>query len=325
MIIRAAPPSPRSCPLVLEELEAAGIKERQVAVLTAQGTHREMTEPELKEKLGPYFGRLPVHQHRWLDAASLHRFGTLTDGTPVTANKLLAEHDLILGIVSIVPHRVKGFSGSAKIAFPGVAGPEMQSKTQWEGAKRMSETVMGVPDDLMRHQMEEAARIVGLRYVVNIVSDAKKNVAGCFVGDPVASHREGCRLSRDVFGAWLPEKADIVLVDPHPADYDFWQSAKGYYSGTMAVKKGGSLILVAPNPEGVAKNHPNVLGIGYRPFEEIRAMIESGQVDDVVGASILADNCQIIGAHDCIMVSPGVTIEEKRRRTSATRRRCRTR
>jgi hypothetical protein len=35
--------------------------------------------------------------------------------------------------------------------------------------------------------------------------------------------------------------------------------------GTMAVKPGGSLILVAPNPEGVADNHPNLLEIGYRP------------------------------------------------------------
>lgn len=189
----------------------------------------------------------------------------------------------------------------------------MQEKVQWEAARRMSETVMGVPENPMRHQMEEAARLVGLRYVVNIVSDANKNVTGCFVGDPVAAHREGCRLSREINAVVLPERADIVLVDSHPADYDFWQSAKGYYSGTMAVKEGGSLILVAPNPEGVARNHPNVLAIGYRPYEEIRALVESGQVEDVVGASVLADNCQIIESHDCLMVSPGVTIEEKRR------------
>ena len=245
-------PIPRVLPHVLEELEAAGVKDRQITLLTAQGTHREMTKAELREKLGPFFGRFPVHQHRWLDQSSLHRFGTLADGTPVTANKLLAEHDLVLGIVSIAPHRIKGFSGGAKIAFPGVAGPEVQSKTQWEGARRMSETVMGIPENPMRHQMEEAAQLVGLRYVVNIVSDAKKNLTGCFVGDPVAVHREGCRLSRAINAVVLPERADIVLVDSHPADYDFWQSAKGYYSGTMAVKRGGSLILVAPNPEGVA-------------------------------------------------------------------------
>jgi nickel-dependent lactate racemase len=194
-------PVPKVLPHVLEELEAAGVKDQRISPPTAQGTHREMTEPEVMEKLGPYFGRFPVHQHRWLDESSLHRFGTLSDGTPVTANKLLAEHTLVLGIVPIVPHRVKGFSGGSKVAFPGVSGPEMQSKTQWEGAQRMSETIMGVPDNPMRLQSAQ----------------------------------------------------------------------------------------------------------------EIRLMVESGQVDDVVGASILADNCQIIESHDCIMVSPGVTIEEKRR------------
>ena len=121
-------PVPKVLPFVLEELDAAGVKDHRVAILTAQGTHRQMAESELKEKLGPFFGHFPVHQHRWLDPSGRHRFGTLADGTPVTANRLLAEHDFVLGIVSIVPHRIKGFSGGAKIAFPGVSRPEMQSK-----------------------------------------------------------------------------------------------------------------------------------------------------------------------------------------------------
>jgi lactate racemase len=37
-------PVPKILPHVLEELEAAGVKDRQVTLLTAQGTHREMTE-----------------------------------------------------------------------------------------------------------------------------------------------------------------------------------------------------------------------------------------------------------------------------------------
>lgn len=306
-------PVPKILPHVVEELIAAGVDEKKITLLTAQGSHRRMTDDELKKKLGPFFGRLDTHQHDWHDSARLHRFGTLADGTPVTANKLLAENDLVMGIVSIAPHRIKGFSGGSKIAFPGASGPEMQSKVQWEGAQRMSETVMGVAENPMRLQMEEAAKIAGLRYVVNVVSDPKKNIVGCFVGDPVASHREGCLLSRKVFSAPMPSRAPIVLIDSHPADYDFWQSAKGYYAGVMAVEKGGTLILVAPNPEGVAHNHPNVLKIGYRPYKELKAMVDSGQVDDIVGAAVLADNCQILESHDCIMVSPGISIDEKKR------------
>src|SRR5207249_9660034 len=126
------------------------------------------------------------------------------------------------------------------------------------------ETVMGVAENPMRERMEEAARLVGLRYIINLVSDFDKRIVGCFVGDPVLAHREGCKLSYSINAVTLPRRADIVLIDSHPADIDFWQSAKGVYSGTMAVRQGGTLIVITPNPEGVADNHPNLLQLGYR-------------------------------------------------------------
>lgn len=306
-------PIPRLLPYVLDELHAAGVRDEAITLLTAQGTHREMTEDELKRKLGRFYGRFALQQHRWLDESSLHGFGHTSDGTRVTANKLLAASDYVLGLGSIVPHRVKGFSGGAKIAFPGVAGREMQERNQWEASFRMSETVMGVAENPMRLRMEEAARLAGLRYIVNLVSDREKKIAGCFTGDVVEAHRAGCRLSRELNAVRLPARADIVLIESHPADRDFWQSAKGLYSGTMAVKDGGTLVVVAPNPEGVAPNHPNVLEIGYRPQADVVRMVEAGEVEDIVGAAILADVAQIIERADCIMVSPGVTREETER------------
>jgi nickel-dependent lactate racemase len=173
--------------------------------------------------------------------------------------------------------------------------------------------VMGVAENPMRLRMEEAARIVGLNYIANLVSDYEGKIVGCFVGDLVEAHRAGCQLSREINAVTLPRRADIVLIDSHPADRDFWQSAKGFYSGTMAVRDGGTLIVVAPNPEGVADNHPNVLEIGYRPHAEIVRMVEACEVEDVVGAAVLADVAQIVDRADCVMVSPGVTREETER------------
>ncbi|PYS90267.1 MAG: nickel-dependent lactate racemase [Acidobacteria bacterium] len=306
-------PVPRLLKRVAGELWAAGVLDKQIALLTAQGTHREMREAELQQKLGDFYGRFEVHQHHWLDESNLREFGHTKDGTRVTAHRLLAEANFVIGLGSIVPHRVKGFSGGAKIAFPGVAGREMQGRNQWEASLRMSETVMGVADNPMRLRMEEAARIVGLIYIANLVSDYEGKIVGCFVGDPVEAHRAGCKLSREINAVTMPRRADIVLIDSYPADRDFWQSAKGFYSGTMAVRDGGSLIVVAPNPEGVADNHPNVLEIGYRPHAEIVRMVEAGEVEDVVGAAILADVAQIVDRADCVMVSPGVTREETER------------
>jgi nickel-dependent lactate racemase len=108
----------------------------------------------------------------------------------------------------------------------------------------------------------------------------------------------------------MPTRCDILIIDSHPADRDFWQSAKGPYAGTMAVKDGGTMICVAPNPEGVASNHENVLKIGYRPHAELVAMVQQGKVDDLVGVAILADVSQIVDKTTCIMVSPGVNPED---------------
>jgi nickel-dependent lactate racemase len=306
-------PVARILPHVIEELHAAGISDDHIEFLQAPGTHRPMKPEEIRTKLGDFTGRYRVHEHHYLDQSSLHHFGHTRDGTPVTANKLLTQVDFVLGIGSIVPHRVKGLSGGAKIAFPGVAGREMMDRNQWEASMHMSETVMGIPENPMRLRMEEAASMAGLRYIANVVYDVRQHIVGCFTGDIVKAHREGSKCSREVYAAHLPTRADIVIVDSHSADRDFWQSAKGPYAATMAVKDGGSMILVSPNPEGVASNHKNLLEIGYKPHAEIVQMVQHGKVDDLVGVAILADVCQIVDKTDCIMVSPGVTQEQAER------------
>lgn len=297
----------------MAELHAGGVQDAQIEFLQAPGTHRPMKPDELRRKLGDLYGRYKVHEHHYQDESSLHDFGTTRDGTRVTANRLVKEFDFVVGIGAILPHRVKGLSGGAKIMFPGVAGKEMMERNQWEASMHMSETVMGIPENSMRLRMEEAARMAGLKYIVNVVYDITRKIVGCFCGDIVAAHRAGCVRSREVYAAHLPTRADILIVDSHSADRDFWQSAKGPYAGTMAVKDGGSMICVAPNPEGVAKNHENLLHIGYKPHAQIVRMVQQGQVDDVVGVAILADVCQIIDKTDCIMVSPGVKPHEAER------------
>jgi nickel-dependent lactate racemase len=298
---------------VVGELAAAAVPDEHITILTAQGTHRAMTDVELRRKLGEFAMRFRVAQHDWLDQSRLHDFGRTSDGTRVTANRLLADADFVLGIGSIAPHRIKGFSGGAKIAFPGVAGREMQERNQRDAALRRSEDVMGVADNPMRHRIEEAARLAGLRYIVNCVADGAGLIAALVVGDVVLAHRAGSRLSAELNSVTLPHRADIVVTDSHPADRDVWQSAKGVYSGTMAVRDGGTLILVSPNHEGVADSHPIMLDLGYRPAAELVRMIDEGMVDDIVGVAVLADIAQVMDRVECILVSPGVRRDDKER------------
>ncbi|HEY1684677.1 MAG TPA: nickel-dependent lactate racemase [Tepidisphaeraceae bacterium] len=306
-------PTDRILPHVFAELHAAGVKDSHIEFIQGVGTHRPMKPEELQKKFGPFNGKYKVHEHHYLDYKSLHEFGATRDGTRVTANKLILDFDFVMGIGSILPHRVKGMSGGAKIMFPGICGKEMMERNQWEASMHMSETVMGVPENPMRLRMEEAARLAGLKYIVNIVYDTNLKIVGCFTGDIVEAHRAGSLKAREVYAAHMPTRADILIIDSHPADRDFWQSAKGPYAGTMAVKDNGSMICIAPNPEGVATNHKNVLEIGYRHHAELVEMVQQGKVDDLVGAAILADVCQIVDKTDCIMVSPGINEKDSQK------------
>ena len=65
-----------------------------------------MKPDELKKKFGPLNGKYKVHAHHYKDKSSLHDFGKTRDGTPVTANKLVTQFDFVLGVGSIIPHRV---------------------------------------------------------------------------------------------------------------------------------------------------------------------------------------------------------------------------
>jgi nickel-dependent lactate racemase len=308
-------PTDRVLPHLIGELHAAGVPDRNIDFIEAVGTHRPMKPEEIRKKLGRYDGKYQVHEHHYLDRGSLVDLGKTRDGTEITVNKLVRERDFVLGLGSIVPHRVKGLSGGAKIMFPGISGPELMERNQWEASMLMSETVMGVPENSMRLRMEEAARIAGLGYIVNVVHDAspQHRIVGCFTGDMVKAHREGCLCARAVFAAHMPTRCDVLIIDSHPADRDFWQSAKGPYAGTMAFKDGGSLILVSPNPEGVASNHKNLLEIGYRPQGEIVQMVQEGKGEDLVGLAILSDVCRIVDKTDCIMVSPGITPQDAKK------------
>lgn len=308
-----ATPTARILPHVLAELHAGGVADSKISFLQAPGTHRPMKEDELRKKLGTAYGKYTVHEHHWLDERSLHEFGHTRDGTRVTANKLIAKAAFVLGIGSVVPHRVKGLSGGAKIMFPGASGREMMDRNQWEASMHMSETVMGTAENPMRLRMEEAARIAGLDYIVNVVYDTKHKVVGCYCGDFVAAHRAAAARAIEVYGVHLPERADIVVIDSFSQDRDFWQSAKGVYAGTMAVKNGGSLILISPNPEGVASNHPVVMKLGYKPSSELVAMVQRGEVDDLVGVAILHDVSRIVDMADCIMASPGVKRDDAKK------------
>ena len=295
-------------PLLLEELAAGGVETDDTAVLIALGTHRFMTDEEVEPKVGrDLLGKIKIFQHDAHDVENLANLGTTEHGTEVWINRMLLEHDHVIALGHITPHRVSGFSGGAKMVQPGVSGVITTGQTHWVSALYDGVDIIGTIDNPVRREMNAVAKKAGLDFIVNVVLDRDERIYRCVCGDPEQAHRAGCEASREIFGVPFPELADIVVTDTFPADSELWQAAKGIYAGDLPLKKGGVLVTVTPCPEGVAQGHPDLNDLGYRPFEEVKAMVARGEIPDLtLAAHIVHVGRIIVDKGRGIMVCPSI-------------------
>jgi len=295
-------------PAILKELKAAGVENENASILVALGTHREMTQEEKEKKFGRTICEaLPIHMHHWDREDELCDMGTTEGGTKVLLNKRVMDADLVIGVGQIVPHRVAGYSGGCKIIQPGVCGAVTTGQTHWLSAKFTGEEIMGKIDNPVREEMNRVGLRANLKFIVNAVMDLSDEIVDAVCGDPIAAFQKGARLSSEIFGVEVPEKADIVLTDSYPADLEMWQASKGIYAADLAVKEGGVIVMISPCYEGVCAEHPDILRYGYLPYDAVQKLVDSSEIKDLALAAHLIHVGRVIKEKATgILVSPGI-------------------
>ncbi|MDR2946941.1 MAG: nickel-dependent lactate racemase, partial [Candidatus Adiutrix sp.] len=216
-------PVSRLLPPLVRRLNAAGVPDDKITVLMALGTHRYMTEEEMRQKVGPeMFGRLKVVNHLWRDPARLVGLGRTSAGTPLQVNRLLLDHEIVIGLGAIVPHHIPGFSGGAKIIQPGVCGPLTTAETHLLSCRGGGDSFLGQLDNPVRRDLDEMAARVGLTAIFNVVLTPEGAPAGVFFGHYQEAFRRGAALARDIYGVKYTVRPDIVVSNSYPCDLDFW-------------------------------------------------------------------------------------------------------
>jgi len=305
-------PAYKILPTLLNKLNAVGIKDDDIKIIMALGTHRPMTRDEIVRKVGEDVAeRVEITNHNWKDEDMLVHLGKTKSGTPVTVNKEVVEADITIGIGYIVPHRVAGYTGGAKIIQPGVCGGDTTGLTHWLSAKFTGEEILGVAENPVRHEMEEVARRVGLDFIVNAILNARGEIVRIFAGDFVKAHRRGAEEAKKIYGVSIPSKARIVLCDSHPYDVDMWQAAKGIYASELAIQDGGIVVFFAPCWEGVAPEHPEVSRFGYRSYRDVEELVRSGEITDLAAAAHLVHVGRVSAEKaEVILYSDGISKSE---------------
>jgi nickel-dependent lactate racemase len=297
-------------PILLDECNAAGIPDAAIRVIIALGTHRPMTDDEIRDKFGAEtLRRVPVVNHPYKDPAALVDLGTTKNGGRIRINRAVVEADFKMGIGSIVPHHIPGYAGGAKIIQPGVSGEETTAYTHLLSV-RAPRSYLGVLENPVREELDAMARKVGMNTILNTVLNRHGEVVQAFFGDVVEAFRAGVARSREVYDVPIPEEADIVLSSSHPCDIEFWQAHKTLYPSDLAVKAGGIVIVATPCYEGVAQTHCNMLDMTPYGSRRLREMVSAKELSDEVGAALAIAWAQVREREEVWIVSDGICPEE---------------
>jgi nickel-dependent lactate racemase len=233
--------------LVIDELRQAGIADENITFLFANGAHKDMEEYNYKDKLGPRFKNFRIINHDC--EGELTNLGTTKLGSPILINPLALEADLKITIGTIEPHYGHGFSGGAKILFPGCTGLEWIFNNH-----SLKRGEFGEVDNQWRNDTEESAGKVGIDFLVNAVLNYKREIIGLYCGDWIKAHREGVSLSLKASVAELPYKADFCIAGSSPFDLNFLQTLKALTQTRTVIKEDGKYIMLTSCRQGLG-NH----------------------------------------------------------------------
>jgi len=292
-------------PVLLEELNAAGVPDEEIELIIASGTRRPMKPEEIEEKFGAeVLSRIPVLNHDCLDGDNLVDYGLTQRGTRIWINRRVIEAHVRIGVGNIVPHHPTGWGGGAKILLPGVAGQETTAQMHLLGSR---EPHLGTVVTPCRQEMEEFAAKVGLHFIINTILNREGEVVKVIAGDMIEAHRAGVREAEKVWGAEFSRKADLTISSTYPIDFDLFQADKGIFSAELATAPGGEIVLVSPCYESISPAHAELVEFGNLRDEELWARLEGGKITDpLVAAEALCFN-HIKRGYKVTLVSEGVT------------------
>jgi nickel-dependent lactate racemase len=254
-------PQPRRTvvPALLEELEGL-VRNEDVVVLVATGTHRANSEDELREMLGDeVLAAVRVVNHDARDDASLTWMGRHGADVPVWLNSEWVGADVRITTGFVEPHFFAGFSGGPKLVAPGLAGLET-TLTLHDAAR------IGHPDarwgvtqgNPVHDDVRAIAAATGTHFALDVVLDGEQRVARAFGGELFAMHEAACSLVRQTAMRAVQRPFEVVLTtnSGFPLDQNLYQAVKGMSAAAQVVRDGGTIVCAAECRDGFPAHGP---------------------------------------------------------------------
>ena len=268
-------PTGKMLPPLLEELYSAGVKDENILIIFATGSHRTTTKEEAERLLGKdVASRIKyISNDSW--GTDYVDVGTTKRGTKVMLKKAFVDADVRILTGDVEIHYFAGYGGGRKSILPGIARYDTiqdNYKRNFFDPNARPAKLSGNP---MYENMTEAARMAKVDYTLNVVQD-EKGIVGAYAGDFDIVLKRGAALVEKICMVKAREKADIVLAAANgaPHDIDLYQAYKALHLALAVVKDKGSIILVAECPEGPGNKNYETWMKKYKSKEEMREELD---------------------------------------------------
>ncbi len=248
-------------PPLLDQLGMAGIDDRDVTILFANGTHRAHTLKEQESIAGPeIFRRINCVDH---DARSGDLAGVDVDGIGnVRLNRLVTDCDKLVITGAIGVHYLAGFGGGRKSIMPGTASFEdaaafhLLSLSRRGPGRHPMARAGNIDGNPMNDYAEKVLDAVNPTFGLNTIIDPDGRLVKVVAGEPGASFAEGVRAAYARSVVRVGGMADVAVVScgGFPKDINFIQAHKAYEHASFAVKRGGKIFMAAQCGDGLGSD-----------------------------------------------------------------------
>jgi lactate racemase len=256
--ITRATPNDRILPVLLDEVENAGVTRENISLINGLGTHRKQTEAELRLMLGDHLvERYRCLQHDCNDETNLVSLGETSRGHPVRINRIYLEADVRILTGFIEPHFFAGFSGGPKAVIPSLAGAESVFTNHGIEMIAHPKATWGVIEgNPIWEEMREVALRTNPAFLLNVALNSRREISAIFAGDMLSACMKGYAFVKEHAMCPVDKSYDIVITTNggYPLDQNLYQSVKGLSAANQIVRQGGAILIATACEDGLP-NH----------------------------------------------------------------------
>ena len=255
-------------PPLLKTLEDGGIERGRITILIATGMHR----PNLGEELEYLVGReimdnYPIVNHYCRRSEQYRKIDEI-DGAPIEINNHYLDADLKILTGLIEPHFYAGYSGGRKAILPGISSLEtMKFMHSFKMIDHPMVTNCVLEGNPFHEYGIRVTELAGADFILNVVINKERDIAGVFAGHYDRAHLAGCRKVYEHSAVRLHKRFDMVVTSGggYPLDATFYQISKALICATDMMKRGGPIVVACECREGM----------GSREFREIMGSVSN--------------------------------------------------